>query len=146
MRITKNTLVVITCCALLGIFNSCQNTTELQNQYNSLFEEVIAVHDEIMPKMTQLSKLQLQIKTDTLIQVDTKDEALKKLQASDDRMMTWMHTFTDEYVKDRKPVSKMSQTELENSIEGLHTELEEVESLREFTYSSIDLAEEILNN
>ncbi|WP_028375907.1 hypothetical protein [Leeuwenhoekiella sp. MAR_2009_132] len=142
MSILKKSLVVI---SIIITAISCNNNTELQDQYNSLFKEVIAVHDEIMPKMNELTQLQEQIKNDTTASPKLKNEALKKLQESDDRMMSWMHSFTDSYVKQRIPVSKMSTQELESGIKGLQTELEEVTNLKEFTYESLETAKKLTN-
>ncbi|UII29181.1 hypothetical protein LVD15_12350 [Fulvivirga maritima] len=68
-----------------------------------LYDEVMDVHDEAMPKMDNLMKLKgkLQEKYDigkdqqTTPESDLEkyQEAIQKLEAADDAMMDWMHKF-----------------------------------------------------
>ena len=118
---------------------SCDENAELRDQYNALFTEVIDLHDELMPKMSELTNLEEQLEAkDSLGQAD--QQILENLKKADSRMMDWMHDFTDTYVKDRTPVAKMTAQELEQGIEGLQGELQEVKDLRDFTHNSLDEA------
>ncbi|MBL3656613.1 hypothetical protein [Fulvivirga sediminis] len=68
-----------------------------------LYDEVMDVHDEAMPKMDRLMKLkgQLQEKYDigkdqekaTENDLEKYHEAIKKLEKADEAMMEWMHKF-----------------------------------------------------
>ena len=132
------------CIAMGTSLTSCDEHAELRDQYNSLFTEVIALHDELMPKMSNLSEFQEQLEAeDSLDQAD--QVILSNLKAADTRMMDWMHDFTDTYVKDRTPVAKMTAQELEQAIEGLQVELQEVKDLRDFTLKSLEKAATTLN-
>ena len=123
---------------------SCDENAELRDQYNALFTEVIDLHDELMPKMSNLSEFQEQLEAeDSLDQAD--QNILSNLKAADTRMMDWMHDFTDTYVKDRTPVAKMTAQELEGAIEGLRVELQEVKDLSDFTLKSLEEAATTLN-
>jgi len=123
---------------------SCDENAELRDQYNALFTEVIDLHDELMPKMSNLSEFQEQLEAeDSLNQAD--QVILSNLKAADTRMMDWMHDFTDTYVKDRTPVAKMTAQELEQAIKGLQVELQEVKDLRDFTLKSLEKAATTLN-
>ena len=127
------------CIAMGTSLTSCDEHAELRDQYNSLFTEVIALHDELMPKMSELTNLEEQLEAnDSLSQAD--QQILENLKKADSRMMDWMHDFTDTYVKDRTPVAKMTAQELEQGIEGLQSELQEVKDLRDFTHNSLDEA------
>ena len=118
---------------------SCDENAEQRDQYNALFTEVIDLHDELMPKMSELTNLEEQLESqDSLGQAD--QQILENLKKADSRMMDWMHDFTDTYVKDRTPVAKMTAQELEQGIEGLQGELQEVKDLRDFTHKSLDEA------
>jgi len=143
MNIFNKCLVVFTYIALSASIISCDDNTELRDQYNTLFTEVIAIHDEIMPEMGKLTELQEQIEAQDSITPALRD-ILAKLKESDSRMMSWMHDFTDTYVKDRTPVAKMTAAELKENIEGLETELDEVKDLRDFTNESIASAQKNL--
>ena len=143
MNIFKKCFVVFACITLSASMISCDDNAALRDQYNSLFTEVIAIHDELMPEMGELTELQEQLQAQDSI-TSAQQEALDKLKESDNRMMSWMHDFTDTYVKDRTPVAKMTAAELEENIEGLTTELEEVKDLRDFTNESIASAQKSL--
>ena len=143
MNIFKKCLVMFACITLSASMISCDDNAALRDQYNSLFTEVIAIHDELMPEMGKLTELQEQLQAQYSI-TSAQQEDLDKLKESDNRMMSWMHDFTDTYVKDRTPVAKMTAAELEENIEGLTTELEEVKDLRDFTNESIASAQKNL--
>ena len=144
MNIFKKWFVVLVCIAIATSLISCDENAELRDQYNSLFTEVIDLHDELMPKMSNLSEFQEQLEAeDSLDQAD--QNILSNLKTADMRMMDWMHDFTDTYVKDRTPVAKMTAQELKQAIEGLQVELQEVKDLRDFTLKSLEEAATTLN-
>lgn len=144
MNIFKKWFVVLVCIPMATSLTSCDENAELRDQYNSLFTEVIDLHDELMPKMSNLSEFQEQLEAeDSLNQAD--QNILSNLKAADTRMMDWMHDFTDTYVKDRTPVAKMTAQELEQAINGLQVELQEVKDLRDFTLKSLEEAATTLN-
>ena len=127
MYIFNKCRVVLLCVLMATSLVSCDENAELRDQYNALFTEVIDLHDELMPKMSNLSEFQEQLEAeDSLNQAD--QVILSNLKAADTRMMDWMHDFTDTYVKDRTPVAKMTAQELEQAIKGLQVELQEVKT------------------
>ena len=139
MYIFNKCRVVLLCILMATSLISCDENAELRDQYNALFTEVIDLHDELMPKMSELTNLEEQLEAkDSLGQAD--QQILENLKKADSRMMDWMHDFTDTYVKDRTPVAKMTAQELEQGIEGLQSELQEVKDLRDFTHKSLDEA------
>ena len=139
MYIFNKCRVVLLCILMATSLISCDENAELRDQYNALFTEVIDLHDELMPKMSELTNLEEQLESqDSLGQAD--QQILENLKKADSRMMDWMHDFTDTYVKDRTPVAKMTTQELEQGIEGLQGELQEVKDLRDFTHKSLDEA------
>ncbi|WP_167598232.1 hypothetical protein [Leeuwenhoekiella sp. ZYFB001] len=139
MYIFNKCRVVLLCILMATSLISCDENAEQRDQYNALFTEVIDLHDELMPKMSELTNLEEQLESqDSLGQAD--QQILENLKKADSRMMDWMHDFTDTYVKDRTPVAKMTAQELEQGIEGLQGELQEVKDLRDFTHKSLDEA------
>lgn len=139
MYIFNKCRVVLLCILMATSLISCDENAVLRDQYNALFTEVIDLHDELMPKMSELTNLEEQLASqDSLGQAD--QQILENLKKADTRMMDWMHDFTDTYVKDRTPVAKMTAQELEQGIEGLQGELQEVKDLRDFTHKSLDEA------
>lgn len=139
MYIFNKCRVVLLCILMATSLISCDENAELRDQYNALFTKVIDLHDELMPKMSELTNLEEQLEAkDSLGQAD--QQILENLKKADSRMMDWMHDFTDTYVKDRTPVAKMTAQELEQGIDGLQGELQEVKDLRDFTHKSLDEA------
>lgn len=84
---------------LLYLFVACTNE---ENAEAALQDEVITIHDEVMPKMDELMKVKadLQKKVDSL-RLEEADTALiitlktkiNQLRKADSAMMTWMRQF-----------------------------------------------------
>ncbi|WP_445159258.1 hypothetical protein [Mesohalobacter salilacus] len=79
--------------------------------------ETIAIHDEVMPKMSKINQLlsQLETKMDST-NVEKFQPAMEDLKSGHDKMMTWMKSFGDEF----------SKTEINQGIQ-----LENVDSLKQ---------------
>lgn len=108
-------------------------------------EEVMMIHDEVMPKMGKLSKLvgQLKSKIDTTATGKEYAKAMKDLQDSNKSMMDWMKGFGDRFnsdeIMDGKALSAQKQ-------EWLNEEEVKVKDLKEQINSSIENAEALLEN
>ena len=61
MYIFNKCRVVLLCVLMATSLVSCDENAELRDQYNALFTEVIDLHDELMPKMSNLSEFQEQL-------------------------------------------------------------------------------------
>lgn len=130
---------------VLSTLLACDNQSEQRDKYNELFAEVIAVHDELMPQMTEISNIQSRLKTpDSIALSSQKQELLEQANKADSDMMTWMQSFTDTYVKNRVPVAEMSKEQLETAIAGLQEELGEIKALQDLTQNCIQQSQEIL--
>ena len=73
---------------------SCDNTSDAQKAYEQNFNEVLRVHDEVMPKMGELNALSMDLKK----KIDADSTSTKKyakanqdLENAYDFMMEWMH-------------------------------------------------------
>ncbi len=69
---------------------------------DSLFSAVMKVHDEIMPMMDDVFAMKKNLEKTLKEQPKNKTEienAITSLQASDDAMMNWMHSFDTEKMK-----------------------------------------------
>ncbi|PHQ29887.1 hypothetical protein [Leeuwenhoekiella nanhaiensis] len=142
MKILKYVLVFG---MVLSTLLACDNQSEQRDQYNALFAEVIAIHDELMPQMTTISNIQSQLKaTDSVALSVPKQELLEQANTADSVMMTWMHSFTDTYVKNRVPVAEMSPEQLKAAVNGLQEELQEIKELRDLTQNCIAKSKELL--
>lgn len=88
-----NSLIRICAVSVLLCLYSCENPNK------ALYNEVMRIHDEVMPRMNDLYKikLSLQQKLDTA-ELDTlqKEEVITKIaqiDAASDQMMIWMREF-----------------------------------------------------
>lgn len=91
MRLALYTLFVST--ALLW---SCK--PDIKSDVNqSLYDEVMVIHDDVMPKMSDIHKLKKQIrktyKDDTVEGYKESLVILSQLEKADEGMMTWMANF-----------------------------------------------------
>lgn len=113
---------------------SCaENTTKNQEEYQKIYEQVQAVHDTLMAKMTtdvyNLSK-KMEKMADTSAAPAEYKQALHKLKASDSTMMAWMEHFGDEFVKNKTTMKDMDNRQLQARISAIRQELAKVRKMR----------------
>lgn len=111
----------------------------------ALETEVMAIHDEVMPRMGEMNELkkQLQTRIDSISSVETDSikegldqlmQAHKSVTAANDAMMDWMHN----YDSDREG---MSAEEVKAYLEK---EREKIQQVKEEMLSSIQNASELV--
>ncbi|MEM9364132.1 MAG: hypothetical protein AAGA43_15935 [Bacteroidota bacterium] len=106
-------------------------------------EEVMAIHDEVMPKMGKLGKLvgELKSKVDTTETGKQYEAAMKDLQDANKSMMDWMMSFGNRFDSDEilegKALSEQKQA-------WLNEEEKKVKALKKQITSSIEKAEALL--
>ena len=102
----KNLLKLIVIFLFLG-FASCKNNPESKSnlsnesiQEDSLYNELMAVHDEMMPKMQDIMNLKSELSpiADSLSSIDSLStkaihQTISDLENADKAMMGWMHQF-----------------------------------------------------
>ena len=108
-------------------------------------EQVIAVHDELMPKMGTIGELigKLEASMDSTNVDSMKVTAIQNLKDANQEMMTWMidfgNAFDSEEVLDGKELNEEKRYvlgEFQNSVNDLKSSME----------SAIANAEKLLNN
>lgn len=133
---------------LAGCKNASENSSnnhKIPTSLQPLHQEVLAIHDEVMPRMGEISNLQEKliarlevlrgqepINTDSLKQAN---QVLGQLNRSESAMWDWMHGFSalDSIADDRKEAflqtNKSTATEMRdlivNSLEEAHAFLQE---------------------
>lgn len=128
----------------LIIIASCGEKKD--NTREELLNKVLAVHDEVMPKMGDIMKYkkELNAKIDALIdagseeneeQIATLQKAVEDLDNSHDDMMNWMHGF------DRNFESEVQ----EDVIAYLKDQMTKIETVGKETNTALKNAEELLN-
>ena len=110
----------------------------------SQMEQVLAIHDEVMPEMSTIGKLvaELKPKVDSTEMGIKYGAAMKDLQDAHKAMMDWMRGFGERFDSDEILNGKelTDQKKL-----WLDEEEEKVKALREQIYSSIENAQQLLD-
>lgn len=116
-----------------------QEITSSQNQ----MKKVMAIHDEVMPKMGKIGHLvgQLKAKVDTTSNEMEYNKSIKDLQDAHKSMMDWMRGFGDRFDSDEIMNGKALTPEKQ---EWLNEEEEKVNGVKEKINSSITNAETLL--
>ncbi len=125
----------------LLLATSCQEKKE--EKETTQMEMVIAIHDEVMPKMSTISKLVSELKpiVDSTGTENEYAESMKELQEAHKSMMDWMRGFGDRFDYDEIQNGKELSPEKQ---EWLDEEEVKVKALRDQINSSIANAETLL--
>ncbi|MFM7854716.1 MAG: hypothetical protein ACKO96_23015 [Flammeovirgaceae bacterium] len=113
------------------------------NPNQALQDQVMDVHDELMPQMEDIFKLKKEIQskidqTPDMVADKKKqlEEAAAQLDSANQSMMDWMHKF--------RPLPDSANRE--KAREYLETEMEKVKKLKTLFNESINKAKEIIRN
>jgi hypothetical protein len=114
-----------------------QAVTSGENSPNdALYDEVMKIHDEVMPKMDDIYKLKEELKGKTLTAVD--DERKKQIEVSiatldsaSESMMVWMREFS--------PIP--DSVGVERAREYLETEMEKIKNVRTEVQEALEKGE-----
>ena len=130
---------------IVMMFASCGE--QKKNAKEELYEKVMAIHDEIMPKMGAIMKYKKQLngKIDALIEEDADanadkiaelTKAIADLDNSHKEMMNWMHGFDPDFEGKVK----------EEVMKYLKDQENKIESVAKITNNALKNAEELLAN
>jgi hypothetical protein len=124
----------------LLVFQACK---EKETKTLSQMKEVMAVHDEVMPKMGTIGKLvaELKPKVDSTETGMAYDKAMKDLQEAHKSMMDWMKGFGDRFTSD-EILNGAALTPQKQ--EWLNEEEKKVRALKLQINTSIENAEKLL--
>ncbi len=117
--------------------NSDSATDDSPNQ--ALYDQVMDVHDEVMPKMDDIMKLKRELQdkiANSPDMVQERKEQLEKvianLDSASNAMMSWMHEFN--------PLP--DSVDQEKAREYLESEMERIRKVKTLTLESIEKAKE----
>ncbi len=126
---------IITTISLLALIIGCQKNAE--DKQKLMIDEVMAVHDEVMPKMDDIMSLKSSL--DSAIKVSPDSAKAKKLYSAldvaDNQMMGWMENYDSESVKGK------SEEQISKYFANQKTRITEVKVL---TVKSIEEAKKFL--
>ena len=136
-------LFSILICTVLFLGFSCKEEKKAP-EGSSQMEEVMAIHDEVMPKMGTIGKLvgDLKAKVDTTEMGQKYEVAMKDLQDANTAMMDWMKDFGDRFNHEEILEGKALSAEKQ---EWLDEEEEKVKVVKEKINGSIARAEALLS-
>jgi hypothetical protein len=136
-------LMILASCAKTGKqedHHDVTNTEENPNQ--ALYDQVMDIHDEVMPKSEDIYQLKKELQekvanTPNLI-AEKKQElelVIAQLDSADQSMMDWMHHF--------HPLPDSADQEKARAY--LESEMEKIKKVRELTSESIEKAKVVKN-
>ncbi|MBC8766510.1 hypothetical protein H4O18_00765 [Arenibacter sp. BSSL-BM3] len=135
----KNLILIIS--ILIAVTYSCKE----KNNEVSQMKEVMAIHDELMPKMGTIGKLVSQLDEDITNDASSNDYAAARedLKAAHKAMMDWMKGFGERFDGDEILKAKALTDEKQKWLDEEETK---VKALRDQINSSIKKAEDLLKS
>jgi chromosome segregation ATPase len=129
----------------LLLVNCTTPTPKEKKEYDQKMEDVLAAHDEVMPKMGTLSSLieKTEAKLDTTSVGKTYKNANQDLKGAHDFMMEWMRDFGDKFPNALKDTT-YTQEEYKKRLPKLEAEVKEVNEMKDAVNNSIEQAQNLL--
>jgi predicted nucleic acid-binding Zn-ribbon protein len=126
----------------LTFISACKDSPQ-KSDTPSQMKEVMAIHDEVMPKMGDISKLvaTLKSKVDTTESGKEYEKAMIDLQNAHKEMMDWMRSFGDRFNSDEILNDAALSPE---KLKWLDEEEQKIKKVKEDINSSIENAEKLL--
>ena len=151
MRFLKNIKPAFSFLMLLFLIVSCKDEAPKEaKEFDKKMDETIQIHDEVMPKMSEITSLikQLEKKKDSLATSKNVDETKEKLQKGHDKMMTWMKDLSDSFTAQQinQGIQIKDQDSLQKALKKLEELRSEADDMQKLINSSIEDAEQILSS
>jgi predicted nucleic acid-binding Zn-ribbon protein len=120
--------------------NHDSDQTQEEGPNQALYNQMMDVHDEVMPRMDEIMKLKRQLQEEIAnspdMVVERKQELeniISNLDSASNSMMTWMHR-----INEFNPLA--DSVNQEKAREYLESEMEEIKKVKELMIESIDKA------
>ena len=117
----------------LAFMTSCDQKKDAA--YDALYDEVMVIHDEVMPEMGTINKAKKalkKMKTDENAKII--DAQIQSLEDADEAMMSWMHQF-------KKPKNEDPKA----NIAYLTEQKVKIQEVKDIMLSTIAEAQEMIN-
>ena len=143
MNIMKTLTLFFLVIGTMAISCKEEKKAETSSKENGQMSKVMAIHDEVMPKMGKIGQLVGQLKpmADTTAQGKQYEKAMKDLQTANESMMKWMRDFGDQFDSDEIMNGK-ELTEQKKLM--LNVEEENIKAVKKLIESSIQNAEALI--
>lgn len=134
---------LITLLLTMSLFTAWSCKQEKKAEGPTKMEQVMAIHDEVMPKMSTIGTLVGQLKpiADTSAADSEYHAAMTDLQAAHKSMMDWMKGFGERFNSDEILKGKELTPEKQ---QWLNEEEKKVKAMRDQVNASIENAEKLL--
>tara|TARA_R110000868_G_scaffold97876_1_gene269289 strand:- start:8455 stop:8895 length:441 start_codon:yes stop_codon:yes gene_type:complete len=145
MKILKTILLSLT---IVLTFASCDKKPSKEAiKFNNAFKDVMAVHDDVMPKMNEMGKLSadLKAKVDTTAAGRTYQKALDSLGKAHTVMMKWMEDFSNKFPYAEDRLKGKSTEEILKETDALKNEKTTIDAVRNSVNGSINNAKTVLD-
>jgi len=140
MKILKSAFALT---LVLFMASSCKNDTKPSANEKSQMQEVLAIHDEVMPKMGTIGKLtsQMDAKIKETDSVEIFVRANEDLKTAHKGMMDWMKNFGNAFDSDEIMKGKTLTEEKQKLLDAEETK---IKTVRDQINTSIQNAEKLL--
>lgn len=133
-------LLVLAACAKSGEHQHTNNDSPTDDSPNqALYDQVMDVHDEVMPKMDDIMKLKRELQDKianspdmVLERKEQLENVIANLDSASNAMMSWMHEFN--------PLP--DSVDQEKAREYLESEMERIRKVKTLTLESLEKAKE----
>jgi len=130
-------LVLLSACGKSSQHQHQDDAESSDNPNQALYDQIMSVHDEVMPKSDQLYQLKKELQDKIAKSIELNEDGkrqlkqtIKELDSADHSMMEWMHKF--------KPLPDSANQELAR--EYLENEMERIKKVRDLINSSLEKA------
>jgi len=115
----KTTLKLAIITFVIASFSCSEKQSEQSKAFDAQMKETIQIHDDVMPKMSNINSMisKLQAKKETIENTEdteTYNEAIADLKVAHDLMMSWMKRFSNSF--SRTEINQGLTTKNEDSI------------------------------
>lgn len=133
---------------LFGLMMSCADSTPKEvAAFDQKMDETITIHDEVMPEMSKINKLiiQLEAQKDST-NLEKYQPAIEDLKTGHDKMMSWMKSFGDEFSKTEinQGVQLKDVDSLKQRLKELEKSYKDAEAMQNHIQEAIRNAETLL--
>lgn len=123
MNILPKTLLFL---VVILLFSCAKETPKEAQEFNTLMKQTIDIHDEVMPKMSQINQQIMLLDSLKMTDSIAKKDAINQLKKSHDAMMVWMKDLSNTFT--RAEINQGLQTKNSDSIQ---LKLEKLKSLHQ---------------
>ena len=152
------TLFKVICIALLVVNFSCnEEHSEDVKAFDTQMKETIKIHDDVMPKLSEINSLISRLKTEkeelqkaespNTEKIELHEKAIQSLKDSHDLMMSWMQNFSNSFSRTEinEGLATKDKDSIKAKMENLEAQYKSAEEMRTSITDAIENAQVILS-